>query len=189
MSKLQWGIIGTGGIAHTFARALKESQTGILVAVASRNHTSADKFGSEFELAPEHCHASYDTLLSDPVVQAVYVSVLHPAHAEWTIKACDAGKHVLCEKPMGVNQWEVMAMINAARKNNVFLMEAYMYRCHPQTEKLIEMIRSGVIGDIKVVRATFSYCWPKDEQSKGGRVYNNTLGGGSILDIGGSYVL
>ncbi|RUP44943.1 oxidoreductase domain protein [Jimgerdemannia flammicorona] len=185
MPKLRWGIIGTGRIAYTFARALGESQTGLLVAVASRELPSADAFGAEFGLAPQHCHPSYGALLSDSGVQAVYVSVLHPAHAEWTIKACDAGKHVLCEKPMGVNQWEVMAMIDAATRNDVFLMEAYMYRCHPQTERLLKMVRGGVIGAVKVVRATFSYNWPKDEQSREGRVYNNSLGGGSILDIGG----
>src|SRR5688572_26679854 len=100
-SKLNWGLLATGRIAHTFAKGLQDSQTGKLVAVGSRSQESADKFGEEFDVP--HRHASYEELLANPEVQAVYISTPHPMHAEWAIKTAEAGKHILCEKPIGMN--------------------------------------------------------------------------------------
>lgn len=117
----------------------------------------------------------------DKDVQAVYISTPHPLHAEWAIKAAEAGKHILCEKPLALNYAQAETMIEAARRNDVFLMEAFMYRCHPQTEKLVELIRSGVIGRVCVIQATFSF---QSDDNPNGRLLNNTLGGGGILDVG-----
>ncbi len=178
--KLTWGILGTGNIANTFARGLASSQTGTLLAVGSRTQASADEFGEKWNVS--HRHASYEALLADTEVQAIYISTPHPFHAEWAIKAAEAGKHVLCEKPIGLNAAEAMAIIEAARRNDVFLMEAFMYRCHPQTTKLVELIRSGVIGEIRIIQAAFSFATRFDLAS---RLLNNTLGGGGILDVGG----
>ena len=179
-SALNWGIIGTGHIAHVFANGIAQSQTGTLLAVGSRTQESADAFG-ESERVPRR-YASYTDLLMDNDVQAVYISTPHPLHAQWAIQAAEAGKHILCEKPFAINSGQARAMIDAARSNDVFLMEAFMYRCHPQTEKLVELIRSGVIGQVRVIQATFSF---NSDGNPDGRLLNNELGGGGILDVGG----
>ena len=177
-TKLQWGLIGTGTIARTFARGLLESQTGELAAIGSRSNHSALAFAEDF---PAACYGSYEALLADSRVQAVYISTPHPAHAEWAIRAAEAGKHILCEKPLAMNQQEARAVIDAAQRHGVFLMEGFMYRCHPQTARLVELIRNKTIGEVKLIRATFSFCCPYDPQS---RLLNPELGGGGILDVG-----
>ena len=129
---LNWGIIGTGNIAKHFARALPGSKTGKLYAIGSRSREKADAFARDFKV-PRAYH-SYESLLADPDVQAVYIATIHPEHAPWAIRAAEAGKRILCEKPLGMNYAEAMAIVEAARLNDVFLMEAFMYRCHPQTQ-------------------------------------------------------
>ncbi|HLX39247.1 MAG TPA: Gfo/Idh/MocA family oxidoreductase [Ktedonobacteraceae bacterium] len=177
---LNWGIIGTGRIAHVFAEGIAQSDTGTLVAVGSRTQEAAEVFGETWHVP--HRFGSYAELLKDNDVQAVYISTPHPLHAEWAIKAAAARKHILCEKPLTLNYAQAQAVIEAARKNDVFLMEAFMYRCHPQTEKLVELIRSGVIGQVRVIQATFCF---RSEDEPDGRLLNNALGGGGILDVGG----
>ncbi|HVB20891.1 MAG TPA: Gfo/Idh/MocA family oxidoreductase [Ktedonobacteraceae bacterium] len=179
-TSLNWGIIGTGRIAHIFARGIAKSNMGTLVAVGSRTEEAAETFGETWHVP--HRYGSYTELLKDSAVQAVYISTPHPLHAEWAIKAAEAGKHILCEKPLTLNYAQARAVVEAARKHDVFLMEAFMYRCHPQTEKLVDLIRSGIIGQVRVIRATFSF---RSEHDPDGRLLNNALGGGSILDVGG----
>ena len=178
-SRIAWGILGTGAIAHTFAHGLAKSRTGKLVAAGSRSQASADGFAKEFDLA--RAHGSYEALLADPEVQAVYISTPHPSHAEWCIKAARAKKHILCEKPLTLNHAEAMVVAEAAREHGVFLMEAFMYRCHPQTAKLVELIQAGAIGQIGVIQATFSFRSGFNAES---RLFKNELGGGGILDVG-----
>lgn len=178
---LRWGIIGTGRIAQTFARGVAESQTGTLLAVGSRTQEGANLFGETWNVPRRY--GSYEALLADNDVQAVYISTPHPLHAEWAIKAAEAGKHILCEKPIALNHAETMAIIEAARRNDVFLMEAFMYRCHPQIAALVELVRSGVIGQVRVIQATFSFN-VGNGYSPEGRLLNNELGGGGILDVG-----
>ncbi len=177
--KLAWGILSTGRIAGVFAKGLKESRTGTLVAVGSRTQAAAEKFGKEFGAA--RCHGSYEALLADPAVQAVYIATPHPLHALWTIRAAEAGKHVLCEKPLALNEAEAVAAVEAARRHGVFLMEAFMYRCHPQTAKLVELVRAKAVGEVRVIQATFSFQAGFNPE---GRLLNNALGGGGILDVG-----
>jgi len=177
--KLRWGILSTGRISGVFAKGLAESSSGQLVAVASRTQEAADKFGDEYNVP--HRHDSYDALLANPEVQAVYISTPHPMHAQWAVRAAQAGKHILCEKPLTMNYWSTMAVVEAARQNDVFLMEAFMYRCHPQTQKLVELIAEGAIGEVKVIQASFSFGAGFDPNS---RIYNNALGGGGLLDVG-----
>jgi len=177
--KLKWGILSTGAIARTFARGLAHSETGILIAVGSRSQENADSFAREFRI--DRAYGSYQKLLADKDVEAVYIATPHPYHAEWAIKAAEAKKHILCEKPIGVNHAEAMAIIEAARANDVFLMEAFMYRCHPQTAKLVELVREKAIGDIKLIQAAFSFDAGENLDS---RLLNNSLGGGGILDVG-----
>ena len=177
--KLAWGILGPGHIAREFADGVSASTTGELVAVGSRKLESANKFADEFGI--RNRHGSYEALLADPTVQAVYIATPHPMHAEWAIKAAEVGKHLLVEKPIGMNQYEASAIIDAARVNNVFLMEAFMYRCHPQTAKLWELIAAGTIGQVRLIQAAFGYNGGDDMTT---RAFAQSLGGGGILDVG-----
>jgi predicted dehydrogenase len=176
---LNWGVIGAGGIAGVFCNGMRFSQSGQIVAVASRSKERAHKLASAFSIPKQY--TDYESLLADDQIDVVYICTIHPAHAEWVIKAAKAGKHILIEKPIGLNYQEASAMIEAARVNDVFLMEAFMYRCHPQTLKVAGLVRDGAIGKIQMVRAVFSYNSAYDPAS---RAYANELGGGGILDVG-----
>lgn len=178
---LRWGILSTGRIAGVFARGLAASGSGRLVAVGSRAKASATRFAAEHGVAAKHAHGSYEALLADADVDAIYLATPHPEHVEWAVKAAEAGKHVLCEKPAGMNLTEGRRMIETARRAGVLFMEAFMYRCHPQTAKLVELIRAGEIGEVRLVQASFGFRVDYDPAS---RLWNKALGGGGILDIG-----
>ena len=135
--KIRWGILGPGGIAKSFAGGVAHSRTGALVALGARN---PGKAGLAEAFPGVRILDGYEALLKDPEVDAVYISTPHPSHAEWAIKAAEAGKHVLCEKPLALTAFEADAMIHAARKAGTFLGEAFMYRLHPQTAKLVESL-------------------------------------------------
>ncbi|MCB0183568.1 MAG: Gfo/Idh/MocA family oxidoreductase, partial [Caldilineaceae bacterium] len=152
---INWGIIGAGSIAKVFANGLRFSKTGQLTAIASRTPGKADALADLFDV--EKRYDSYEAILADDTVDAVYISTIHPAHLEPVEMAAKAGKHMLVEKPIAMNAAEAAKMVAAARENDVFLMEAFMYRCHPQIAKLVELIRDGAIGDVLVVRSTFGY--------------------------------
>ena len=177
----RWGILATGSIAHKLADAVVASDTSELVAVGSRTQAAADSFAKEYGLSGAASHGSYDALLEDDTVDVIYVSTPHPMHAEWTIKALEAGKGVLCEKPMGVNHPEVMAMVETAAFHGRFLMEAFMYRTHPQTAKAVELIRDGAIGEVRQMNMSFGFASPFNPQ---GRLHANELAGGGIMDVG-----
>ena len=180
MSKLRWGIIGTGSIAHKFARGVLRSETGDLVAVASRTKEKADEFAHLYQIP--HAHESYEALLANPDVDIVYIATPHPQDREWTLRAAQAKKHILCEKPLGVHHDEAVEMLQAVWENSVFFMEAYMYRCHPQIARMLELIRTGAIGEVRTISAQFGFVAEYDLE---GRLFNRTLGGGAILDVGG----
>jgi len=180
VTQLSWGILGTGSIARTFAQALSSSDAGRLAAVASRTQAAADQFGDTFGVARRH--GSYAALLADEQVTAVYIAVPHPLHAEWAMRAAEAGKHILCEKPLGLNHAEAMTVVEAARRHGVFLMEAYMYRCHPQIARLVQLLGAGVIGEVRAIQVAFSFDSPYELS---GRLLSQQLGGGGILDVGG----
>ena len=175
----RWGILATGRIARTLANAVVASDSSELAAVGSRTQAAAVAFASDYDGIT--AHGSYDALLEDDDVDAIYISTPHPQHAEWTIKALEAGKAVLCEKPMGVNHAEVMAMVETAAFHNRFLMEAFMYRTHPQTAKAIELIRDGAIGEVRQVNASHGFASPFNPAS---RLHSNDLAGGGIMDVG-----
>ncbi len=181
-TKLQWGLIGTGGIAKTFAKGVLASQKNQLVAVGSRSMEKAAEFGKDFlGETPVRRHGRYEDLLADPQVQAVYISTPHPMHGQWAVLAARAGKHILCEKPLTLNAADTMQVIEAARQHGVFLMEAFMYRCHPLIQKLVELIREKAIGDVRMIEATFGF---NAGENLEGRLFKNDLGGGGILDVG-----
>jgi predicted dehydrogenase len=175
----KWGILGAGEIARVFANGIRFSRTGSLVAIASLTAERRESLAADFGIPRRY--ARYEDLLADGEVDAVYISVIHPYHAQWAIAAARAGKHILVEKPIGMSSSEAAAMIEAARQNDVFLMEAFMYRCHPQMSRLARLIREGAIGEVLAVRSTFSFAVPFDERS---RLFNKALGGGGLLDVG-----
>jgi predicted dehydrogenase/aryl-alcohol dehydrogenase-like predicted oxidoreductase len=172
--------LGPGAIAKAFAGGLAHSRTGDLVAIGARD---PGKPGLAEAFPGARILDGYDALLGDPDVDAIYISTPHPSHAEWAIKAAEAGKHVLCEKPMGLSAFEADAMIHAARKAGTFLGEAFMYRCHPQTARLVELIGSGVIGEVRMIKSSFGFAMPRFMPEH--RLYANDLAGGGILDVGG----
>ncbi|MBP1844099.1 putative dehydrogenase/aryl-alcohol dehydrogenase-like putative oxidoreductase [Rhizobium petrolearium] len=179
-NKIRWGIIGPGTIARAFAEGIAHSQTGRLVAIATRN---PDKPGLSEAFPGARIVAGYEALLGDPEIDAVYIAVPHTGHAEWAIKSIRAGKHVLVEKPIALSAYDADVVFYEAGKAKVFAGEAYMYRLHPQTAKLIELVKSGVIGDIRIIRSSFGF-------NMGGfkpehRLFNNDTAGGGILDVGG----
>ncbi len=178
--RLSWGIIGAGRIAGVFAEGVAGSDFGTLAAVADIAAERAADFAGRFSI-PAH-YSDGHKLLEDARVEAVYIATPHPFHAEWAIKAAEAGKHVLVEKPMGLNHPEAMAVVEAARANDIFLLEGYMYRCHPQTQRLVELIRDGAIGQVRMIQADFSFDFPFDPSH---RLLSQELGGGGILDVGG----
>jgi predicted dehydrogenase/aryl-alcohol dehydrogenase-like predicted oxidoreductase len=177
--KLKWGILGTGGICKTFAEGINHSENGEVIAVASREKEKAEKFGDEFNIPLRF--ADYEKLINNNKVDIVYIGIPHSLHAEWAIKSARAKKHILCEKPLTLNQYEAMRVIEEAKGNNVFLMEAFMYRCHPQTEKLIEILKEKIIGDVFIIDAAFSFRTNVDITH---RLLNHYLAGGGILDVG-----
>jgi predicted dehydrogenase/aryl-alcohol dehydrogenase-like predicted oxidoreductase len=178
-SKIRWGIIGTGAIAKCFANNIKPSRTGTLVAVGSRTNESAAKFVEAYPGVT--AHGSYEALLADKNVDAVYVSTPHPMHAEWAIKSLRAGKHVMLEKPFTLNHAQAMAVIEEATLANKAVMEAFQWRCHPQTARLVELLKSKAIGDVQLIQSTFSF---KSGFSPDSRLWKNDLAGGGIMDVG-----
>jgi predicted dehydrogenase/aryl-alcohol dehydrogenase-like predicted oxidoreductase len=177
---IRWGIIGPGTIARTFADGIAHSRTGKLVAIASRNPHKpnlADHFPGTRIID------GYDALLHDPEVDAIYIATPHTGHAEWAIKALRAGKHVLVEKPIGLSAFEAEAIFHEARKVGRFAGEAFMYRVHPQTIKLIELIKSGAIGEIRIIRSSFGFNMGSVRADH--RLFANETAGGGILDVGG----
>ncbi|MDX2968000.1 aldo/keto reductase [Kribbella solani] len=179
-TKLRWGILGTGNIASRFASQVPTSKTNEVVAVGSRSQESAHTFADNWDIANRH--GSYAGLLADEAVDAVYIATPHPMHVEWAIKAAEAGKHVLCEKPLAINRAWSEAMIEAAVRNDVFLMEAYMYRCLPQTKLIAQLVRDGELGTVHQIQATFAFAAGYRPES---RIFADDLAGGGILDVGG----
>ena len=149
-----------------------------LVAVASRERARADAYARKWEIP--RAYGSYEELLADPDVEAVYISLPNSMHCEWSIRAVEAGKHVLCEKPMSGDPAEVEAAFDAAERAGRVLMEAFMYRHNPQTKRLEQLVRDGVIGELRVVRAAFSFPQYDPENIR----LRPELGGGALLDVG-----
>ena len=179
---IRWGIIGPGAIAHNYADGLAQSTAGKLVAIASRDAARRKAFGDHYAIAEARRHDSYAGLMADRDVDAIYIATPHPWHAELSIAALRAGKHVLCEKPAGMNAAEVVAVTEVAAQVGRFFMEAFMYRCHPQIARVLEIIAAGEIGVPQHIKTHFGFNAP---YKPGSRLYELALGGGGILDVGG----
>lgn len=179
-SKIRWGIIGPGSIAKAFFGGVNGSQHGVIAAIATRD-PSKPNLATDFPgIRVVH---GYDALLADPEIDAVYIAVPHTGHAEWAIKAAQAGKHALVEKPFALSAHEISAVLHAHKKAGTFAGEAFMYRLHPQTAKLLELIKSGVIGEVRMIQSSFGFSMGKFQP--GHRLFASDLAGGGILDVGG----
>ena len=177
---LHWGIIGPGSIARRFADDLRKSSAGQLVAIGARD---PNRPGLAAAFPGARIHTGYEALLADSNVDIVYIATPHPFHAEWSIRAAEAGKHVLVEKPMAVNAADAEASIAAARKAGTFMGEAFMYRLHPITRKIAELVTSGIIGDLRMIHSSFGLQM-EEFRPRGHLLYAEELAGGGILDIG-----
>jgi predicted dehydrogenase len=175
---LNWAILGTGAIAKRFAEGLPLCKSGALVAVGSRSQETADNFCAEFG---GKAYASYEAAIADPDVQAVYIALPHHLHKEWTIRAAQAGKHILCEKPFTLNLAEAREALQAVQAAGVFFMEAFMYRFHPQTLTVREMLKNGVIGDVRMIQTNMGGI--SRREGKHFRI-DAPLGGGAMMDVG-----
>jgi predicted dehydrogenase len=179
MSEFKWGILGTGGIAHAFARDLALLEGHSIGAVGSRSLTKAQGFAQEFGNAT--AYGSYEELVNDSTIDAIYVATPHPSHKENVILALNAAKPVLCEKPFAVNAIEATAMVDAARANGVALMEAMWARFLPHYAKIREIVASGILGEITTVHADHGQRLADQNIP---RLIEPSLAGGALLDLG-----
>lgn len=182
-SPLRIGILGCANIARQFARDVAPSPHARVVAVASRQADTAAAFAAEHGIARHH--GSYDALLADAEVDAIYLPLPNSLHAEWAIRAASRGKHVLCEKPLALGRAEAQAMFDAARQHGVMLLEAFPYYFQPQTGAMLAALHEGAIGTVRMVQASFGFTIARPE---GNIRLAPELGGGALLDAG-SYPL
>ena len=179
-SPFRWAVLGPGSIARRFASQLPASQDCVLVAVGSSSLERAQAFADEFPLQEPALIGDYDQVLASDQVDAVYISTVHTGHAALAAQALEAGKHVLCEKPLTPNAGTSMALIDLAARSERVLLEAYMYRFHPQTQRVLDLVAEGTIGELSHIDASFAF----DTGGRSGRLFDPTLAGGGILDVG-----
>ena len=178
ISKLSWGILGCARITRRgLIPGIAASKSGSLVALASRDHATARAWAKEFEIPK--AYGSYQEVLDDPAIESVYIPFPNELHRPWVLAAADAGKQVLCEKPLALDAGEAATMVEHCQKRGVLLMEAFMWRHQPRSLKLLELIRSGAIGELCLIRSSFSFpIAPGDWRLDPAR------GGGALFDVG-----
>jgi predicted dehydrogenase len=175
---VRWGILSTAHINRLVIPPAQESSKIDLVAVASRNQEAADQYARTWQIP--RAHGTYEALLEDAAVEAIYISVPNSLHVEWTIKALEAGKHVLCEKPFDQRPERVEETFDVAEREGRLVMEAFMYRHNPQTAKLMELVEGGAIGLLQTIRAAFSYSLYDADNVR----LRADVEGGALMDVG-----
>jgi D-xylose 1-dehydrogenase (NADP+, D-xylono-1,5-lactone-forming) len=178
MEPVKWGIVSTANINRKVIPGAHASDKVELVAVASREQARADAYAREWEIP--RAYGSYDDLLADAEVEAVYISLPNTLHCEWSINAMEAGKHVLCEKPLSRDPGEVSAAFDAAERTGMLMSEAFMWRHNPQTKKLKELVDGGAIGELRLIRSTFSYSLYDEANIR----LRTDVDGGALMDVG-----
>jgi xylose dehydrogenase (NAD/NADP) len=174
----QWGLLSTARINDAFIAGVAQSRESAVLAVASRDRARAEQYASQRGI--ERAYDSYEALLADPDIDAVYISLPNSLHLEWAGRALEAGKHVLCEKPLSRREADVRAAFDLAERHDRVLMEAFMYRHHPQTARLAELVGSGAIGRLMLIRAAFSF---RADDPADVRL-SAELAGGALMDVG-----
>jgi D-xylose 1-dehydrogenase (NADP+, D-xylono-1,5-lactone-forming) len=175
---VRWGIISTARINRKFLAGARQSSALEILAVASRERASAERYAAENGI--ERAYGGYDALLADPDVDAVYISLPNSMHVEWTIRALEAGKHVLCEKPMGRRVADVERAFDVAEREGRLLMEGFMYRHNPQTRRLVDLVQSGTVGRVRLIRSAFSFATDDPANVR----LTQGLEGGALMDVG-----
>ncbi|TCR61742.1 Gfo/Idh/MocA family oxidoreductase [Bosea sp. BK604] len=175
---LQLGILGAANIARAFSSGVAASKTVTVAAVASRDAAKAESFAGECGIP--RFHGSYEALLADPAIEAIYNPLPNSLHAEWSVRAMEAGKHVLCEKPLATSAVDARAMFAAAKRLGRHLVEAYPYRAQPQTLKLRELLATGVIGKVQLIHSSFGITFTDPNNIR----LRPEVGGGALLDAG-----
>ncbi len=178
MEPVKWGIISTAHINRLVIPGAKASPKVDLVAVASRDQGRADEYARRWGIS--RAYGSYEALLADPEIEAVYISLPNNLHCEWSIRSFEAGKHVLCEKPLSRRADEAEAAFDAAERADRLLSEAFMYRHNPQTKRLKELVDGGAIGELRLVRAAFSFGLYDEQNIR----LRPELDGGALMDVG-----
>jgi xylose dehydrogenase (NAD/NADP) len=177
--KLRWGVLSTSNIGRVAVNpAIQASRNGELVAVASRTEEAAKEFAEKSGIPT--AYGSYEALLEDEGVDAIYNPLPNSLHHDWSIKAAERGKHVLCEKPLALDSAQCREMEAAASANGVKLMEAFMYRFHPRTDRVLEMVRDGAIGKLQQIRSSFTFPLSRETDIR----WDPDLGGGALMDVG-----
>ena len=194
MKQVNWGIVGLGNIAEQFSEAFKFSENAKLIAIASLNQEKLNKFRNKFQIEEKYCFSSYEKLLSCNDVDIVYIALPNSLHYEWIVKCIEQEKKILVEKPATINFFQIKDIQNKLSNKNLLFSEAFMYRYHPQTIKVIELIKENVIGKIISMESSFGMniltkknlfgFKKKKKLNKESRLYNKELGGGTILDLG-----
>lgn len=175
---LRWGLLSTAQINRALISPLRASERNELFAVASRSMEQAESYAREWDIP--RVHGSYEALLADPEVDVIYNPLPNHLHAEWTIKALHAGKHVLCEKPLALSVQEVDDIAQAAKETGNIVAEAFMYRHHPKTLKVKELVDGGVLGDLQIIRGLFAATFNLKDNYR----MVKEMGGGSLWDVG-----
>jgi predicted dehydrogenase len=175
---VKWGIVSTADINRKVIPGAHASPKVDLVGVASRDQDRADAYAREWQIP--RAYGSYDALLADPEIEAVYISLPNTLHCEWSIRAVEAGKHVLCEKPLSRRAHEVEAAFDAAERAGRLLSEAFMYRHNPQTKRLQELVAGGAIGELRLIRSVFSYALYDEDNIR----LRTDVEGGALMDVG-----
>ncbi len=178
MNKLRWGLLSTARINKAVIPPIRSSKRSELIAVASRDTAKAEAYAKDWKIS--RAYGSYEALLADKDIDAIYNPLPNDMHAEWSIKCAEAGKHVLVEKPIALTTSEVDRLIDTAKKNNVVIAEAFMYKHHPQTTQVLELVKEGAIGEVKLIKGAFTFDLT---QTKDVRLVPEQ-GGGSIWDVG-----
>ena len=181
MKKIKWGIIGLGNIANKFAQAVTKMQNTELIAVASRTKEKSEHFGNKYGVVKEKCYGTYEEIVRDNDVDVIYIAVPHSMHKEISILCLENKKAVLCEKPVTLNEEEVVEVINCAKENKTFFMEAMKTRFLPVHKEVRRIIKNGEIGEVKLIQADFGFFTEFNEEN---RLFNPKLGGGALLDVG-----
>lgn len=177
--KIRWAVLGCGNIARKFISDMPFVKDGVVVAVASRNIEKAKSFADEYSISKHY--GSYADVATDPDIDAVYIATPHPMHLDYALMCIDAGKAVLCEKPLTINVKEAQIMTAEAKKKGVFLMEAMWTRFIPSTAKFIELIKQDAVGEIRSANIDFGFYIDAPNEH---RIFNLDLGGGALLDVG-----
>ena len=175
----RWGILSTARIAQRIVEGARAAEDAQIVAVGSRDLARAQAYASENGI--ERAHGSYEDLLADPEVDAVYIPLPNSMHVPWSVRALAAGKHVLCEKPLSRDPARVAEAFDAASRAGRVLMEAFMWRFHPQTDELVRLVRAGAVGDVRVVRTSFGFGGISGTENVR---LQTALEGGALMDVG-----